>query len=91
MRPLPYHHIDLLYGSECEFFITKEILSMKSLIVAALLLLISGTTVSASCVNGSCTTRRPVATTLSTAKKIVVSPFKRVRNNRVARQTLNSH
>jgi hypothetical protein len=63
---------------------------MKNLIVAALLLLISGTTVSASCLNGSCTTRRPVATTLSTAKKVVVSPFKRVRTNRAARQALNN-
>lgn len=63
---------------------------MKTFIIATLLLLTSSSLASANCVGENCSrVRRPVATTLSTTKKILVSPFKRVRNNRVARQAAN--
>jgi hypothetical protein len=64
---------------------------MKNLVIAALLFLTSAPFASANCHNGVCSTRRPVVTALSTTKNILVSPFKRVRNNRVARQAVNSH
>lgn len=61
---------------------------MKNFIIALLLILSSAQFANATCSTGSCSSRRPVATALNTTKRIVVSPFKRIRTNRVARQAL---
>ena len=64
---------------------------MKTFIIATLLLLTSSSLVSANCAGEHCSrVRRPVVNTLSTTKNIIVSPFKRVRNNRLARQAANA-